>query len=59
METFNPSDVFGSMVFNDHVMRERLPHATYKEFKKTLAENRPLSPRDRQHHGQRHEGLGD
>ena len=43
METFNPSDVFGSMVFNDHVMRERLPHATYKEFKKTLAENRPLS----------------
>ena len=43
METFNPSDVFGSMVFNDHVMRERLPHATYQEFKKTLAENRPLS----------------
>ena len=43
METFNPSDVFGSMVFNDHVMRERLPHATYKEFRKTLAENRPLS----------------
>ena len=31
------SDLFGSMVFNDDVMKQRLPHATYKEMKKTLA----------------------
>ena len=29
-------EVFGSMVFNDHVMRERLPKDTYKALKKTM-----------------------
>jgi len=38
----NPSDYFGSNVFNDAVMRERLPKATYKALKKTTDENLPL-----------------
>lgn len=28
------SDIFGSNVFNDSVMRERLPKATYKALRK-------------------------
>lgn len=34
--------VFGKNVFNDVVMKERLPKAVYKEFKKTIAEGRFL-----------------
>lgn len=34
--------VFGTNVFNDVVMKERLPKAVYKEFKKTIAEGRFL-----------------
>ena len=30
------SEIFGSKVFNDSVMRERLPKVTYKRFKETL-----------------------
>ncbi len=30
------SDIFGSMVFNDQVMKERLPKNTYKAMKKTI-----------------------
>ncbi len=40
----NYSDLFGSMVFNDAVMRERLPKATYKALKKTIDEGLPLDP---------------
>lgn len=36
------SELFGSNVFNDAVMRERLPKATYKMLKKTINENLPL-----------------
>ncbi len=36
------STIFGSNVFNDSVMRERLPKETYKTFKKTLAEGRAM-----------------
>jgi glutamine synthetase len=32
----NISDIFGSMVFNDRVMKERLPKDTYKSLKKTI-----------------------
>jgi glutamine synthetase len=32
--------VFGKNVFNDVVMKERLPKAVYKEFKKTIAEGK-------------------
>ncbi|NLG11018.1 MAG: glutamine synthetase type III [Coriobacteriaceae bacterium] len=36
------SDLYGSMVFNDHVMQERLPSATYKILSQTLKEGKPL-----------------
>lgn len=32
----NVTELFGSLVFNDRVMRERLPKETYKALKKTL-----------------------
>ncbi|AEM78163.1 MULTISPECIES: glutamine synthetase III [Thermoanaerobacter] len=38
------SDIFGSNVFNDSVMRERLPKATYKALRKTIDEGIPLEP---------------
>ncbi len=37
-------DMFGSMVFNDHVMKERLPKETYKALQRTIAEGRKLDP---------------
>ncbi|WP_024834071.1 glutamine synthetase III [Ruminiclostridium josui] len=36
------SQIFGSNVYNDTVMRERLPKATYKALKKTIDEGLPL-----------------
>jgi glutamine synthetase len=42
-ENFEPvTTLFGKNVFNDVVMRERLPENVYKEFKKTIAESRFL-----------------
>ncbi|MCS3916400.1 glutamine synthetase [Caldanaerobacter subterraneus subsp. tengcongensis MB4] len=38
------SEIFGSNVFNDSVMRERLPKATYKALRKTIDEGIPLEP---------------
>lgn len=38
------SEIFGSNVFNDAVMRERLPKATYKALKKTIDGGLPLDP---------------
>ncbi len=37
-------EVFGSNVFNDAIMRERLPKATYKALKKTIDDGAPLEP---------------
>lgn len=37
-------EAFGKNVFNDSVMRERLPEATYKVLKKTIEEGIPLDP---------------
>lgn len=37
------SEIFGSNVFNDSVMRERLPKATYKALRKTVDEGLPLT----------------
>ncbi len=34
--------IFGSMVFNEEVMKERLPHSTYSALKKTMTTNTPL-----------------
>ncbi|MEE1492173.1 MAG: glutamine synthetase III, partial [Massilioclostridium sp.] len=36
------SELFGSMVFNDAVMKEKLPHATYKLLKKSIATGQSL-----------------
>ena len=36
------SEIYGSMVFNEHVMKERLPSATYKSLTKTIKEGKPL-----------------
>ncbi len=35
-------EMFGSLVFNDTVMKARLPHDTYKAFKKKRAKGEPL-----------------
>jgi glutamine synthetase len=36
-------EIFGSMVFNDSVMRARLPKETYKALKRAIAENPPIA----------------
>ena len=38
------SSLFGCNVFNDTVMRERLPKNIYSSFRKTLQGNAPLDP---------------
>ena len=40
----NLGQIFGSNVFNDAVMKECLPKATYKALKKTIEEGLPLDP---------------
>ncbi len=35
-------EIYGSLVFNEHVMKERLPKATYKSMKATLENGAPL-----------------
>jgi len=37
------TEIFGSNVFNDRVMKERLPRDTYKALRKTIQEGLPLS----------------
>ena len=39
---FNIQEAFGSMVFGDSVMRQKLPKETYKSLKKTIAEGKDL-----------------
>lgn len=39
----NIPEIFGSMVFNDNVMRQKLPKETYKSLKKTIDEGAPLT----------------
>ena len=36
-------EIYGSMVFNEHTMQERLPSATYKQLMKTMKEGAPLN----------------
>ena len=38
----NVMEIYGSKVFNEHVMKERLPSATYKSLGKTLHKGAPL-----------------
>ena len=35
-------EIYGSMVFNEHEMRERLPSSTYKSLKATIEQGKPL-----------------
>ena len=35
-------EMFGSMVFNDKKMQERLPKSTYRALKKTIQDGEPL-----------------
>ena len=37
------SDIYGSMVFNEHTMQERLPSGTYKQLMKTINDGEPLN----------------
>ncbi len=36
------SEIYGSLVFNEHTMQERLPSATYKNLLKTIEGGKPL-----------------
>ena len=38
----NVMEIYGSKVFNEHVMKDRLPSATYKRLKNTLHKGAPL-----------------
>ena len=38
------TEIFGSNVFNDTVMRQRLPKNIYESFKQTIEGNKPLEP---------------
>ena len=40
MEIFSES--YGSLVFNDHVMKQRLPEAAYKSLHATIRRGAPL-----------------
>ena len=43
-EKINVAEIFGSNVFNDSVMKARLPKAVYKDLKKTIEEGTELNP---------------
>ncbi|MGN0470942.1 MAG: glutamine synthetase III, partial [Acutalibacteraceae bacterium] len=38
----NVPELFGSLVFNDATMKQRLPKDTYKALKKTIQDGKPL-----------------
>ena len=38
----NVMEIYGSKVFNEHIMKERLPSATYKSLERTLHKGAPL-----------------
>ena len=37
----NVPEIFGSMVFNDAIMRDKLPKDIYKSLKKTIEDGNP------------------
>lgn len=39
----NVSEIYGTMVFDERVMKERLPKATYKELMRTINDGEPLN----------------
>ena len=42
MNNINVEEIFGSNVFNDHVMQERLPKKVYQKLKETIREGNDL-----------------
>ena len=42
-EAFNIADIFGENVFNDTVMKERLPKKVYQEVRKVIDEGAELT----------------
>lgn len=51
-------EIFGSMVFNESVMKERLPKDTYKALKRTREQGEPLDPQVANIGRQRDERMG-
>ena len=43
-DVLNVSEMFGKNVFNDAVMRDRLPKSVYKKLKKTIEDGAELDP---------------
>ena len=43
-ETINVEAIFGENVFNDSVMKERLPKSVYKKLKQTIEDGSELDP---------------
>lgn len=43
-EVLNVSEMFGKNVFNDAVMKDRLPKNVYKKLKKTIEDGAELDP---------------
>ena len=43
-EIISIPEIYGSSVFNDAVMRERLPKKVYKELKKSISTSTELTP---------------
>ena len=41
----NVPEIFGSLVFNDTVMQERLPQETYRALRETRERGKPLEPK--------------
>lgn len=54
----NVSDIYGTMVFDERVMKERLPKATYKELMRTINDGEPLNLEVANVVAPRHEGMG-
>ena len=52
------SEIFGSYVFNNTVMREKLPKETYKALKKTINDGEPLDIHVAKYRCKRNERLG-
>ena len=54
----NVSEIFGKNVFNDSVMRERLPKNVYLKLKKTIEDGTELDPIHCGCGGPCNEGMG-
>lgn len=53
-DVLNVSEIFGKNVFNDAVMKDRLPKNVYKKLKKTVEDGAELDPSNDKLGGIRH-----